>query len=379
LDFMSDGKSGRVHLVMISGHAPPVMDGVGDCAAPLLSELARQRPEWRWTWLSRRPGWHRSPIAFACDHVKIRPNHTWSERGRRVACETLRLLRPGLVHIQDQIHSYFETDAAARLASAAGCPVVTTLHEYHVELPSVVQTDALVRLSDAVIANDARNADRCQERTGREVDARWWSGSTVAPIPRRPVADLVTTFGFLTALTSVAGPLGGLSRLRETGTPLRWRIIGPFDPQGNPEHAKMAELADLGWVEFAGGFSVRDPRLTRMLAESRVMILPYADGASLRRTTLHAAWAFGIPVITTPPPHHEPAIVDGENCLLVREPSVGAWAEALSRLLGDPALEARLSAGGLATAKTLGWPELARRHLELYDGLLARRAGGTTS
>jgi hypothetical protein len=246
-------------------------------------------------------------------------------------------------------------------------------------LPSVVQTDALVRLSDAVIANDARNADRCQERTGREVDARWWSGSTVAPIPRRPVADLVTTFGFLTALTSVAGPLGGLSRLRETGTPLRWRIIGPFDPQGNPEHAKMAELADLGWVEFAGGFSVRDPRLTRMLAESRVMILPYADGASLRRTTLHAAWAFGIPVITTPPPHHEPAIVDGENCLLVREPSVGAWAEALSRLLGDPALEARLSAGGLATAKTLGWPELARRHLELYDGLLARRAGGTTS
>ena len=105
------------------------------------------------------------------------------------------------------------------------------------------------------------------------------------------------------------------------------------------------------------------------------MLLPFADGASLRRTTLHIAWAFGIPVITTPPPYDQPEIVDGENCLLVREPTPDAWAEALSRLVGDPALEARLSEGGRRAAEVYGWPELARRHLALYDRLLDRCPG----
>ncbi len=374
---MSDSAPRPIHVLMVSGHAPPVMDGVGDCTAPLLAELARQRPEWRWTWLTRRPGWYRSPVIFGPGYTMIRPNHTWSELGRRSACMILRSLRPSLVHIQDQIHSFFETDAATRLASAAKCPVVTTLHEYHVELPSVVETDSLIRLSTAVIANDARNAERCLDRTGREVDARWWSGSTVAAIERKPEPDLVTTFGFISALKSIEWPLGGLKSMRERGRPLRWQIVGPFHPDTNPEHAKMAKLSQLGWINFAGGFSVRDPRLGKLLAESRVMLLPYADGASLRRTTLHAAWAMGIPVITTPPPNAEPAIVDGENCLLVNEPTAEAWDHALTRLLDDPRLEERLSVGGRQTAAVFGWPELARRHLALYDRLLntsSRRA-----
>ena len=365
----------RVHLVIISGHAPPVMDGVGDCTAPLIAELARQRPRWRFTWLTRRPGWGRSPIVRGPGYWMIRPNHTWSDRGRRVACATLRGLKPDLVHIQDQIHSFFETDAASRLAAASPCPVVTTLHEYHVELPSVIQTDELVRLSARVIANDARNAERCRSRTGREPDAVWWSGSSVPGLgtgARQPESDVVTTFGFITGLKAIERPLEGLRRLRAEGHRLRWRIVGPFHPESDPEHARLAHALKEDWIEFTGGFSVRDPRLHRLLTESRIMLLPYADGASLRRSTLHAAWARGIPTITTPPPVSEPAIVDAENCLLVGDPTGDAWASVIARVLTDPALEARLSRGSLATAESLGWPELARRHLDLYDHLLER-------
>ncbi len=367
-----------MHVVMASGHGPPMMDGVGDATAMLLAELARQRPEWRWTWLTRRPGWWRLPIVSGPGYKMVRPNHTWSLSGRRVACAALRALRPDLVHIQEQVHSYFETDAAVRLAAAAPCPVVTTLHEYHVELPSVANTDSLVRRSAAIIANDVRNAERCLERTGRAADARWWSGNTVEPPPpdepRRPDPDVVTTFGFLTALKSVGLTLEALERLRARGRPVRWRIIGPFDPSHDSRHAALADLLRRDWVEFTGGFSVRDPRLRALLASSRVMLLPFADGASLRRTTLFAAWAFGIPAITTPPPCDEPEIVDAENCLLVREPTPDAWADAIARVLDDPALEARLSAGGRCAAARFGWPELARRHLALYDRLLDRTA-----
>ena len=365
------------HVVMISGHAPPMMDGVGDATAMLIAELARQRPGWRWTWLTRRPGWWRSPLAFGPGYRMVRPNHTWTASGRRVACMALRALKPDLVHVQEQVHSYFETGAEASLAIAAPCPVVTTLHEYHVELPSVAFTDALVRRSDAIVANDARNAERCLERTGRAVDARWWSGSTVDP-PRPgefppPGRDAVTTFGFISALKALDLPLRALDRLRDGGRPLRWRVIGPFRPDDNPDHAHLAGLASSGRVEFTG--AVPFPELRRLLAASRVMLLPFADGASLRRTTLHAAWSFGIPTITTPPPCDEPEIVDGENCLFVREPTPEAWAQAIARVLDDPALEVRLSSGGLAAAETYGWPELARRHLDLYDRLLERQPG----
>lgn len=362
---------------MVSGHAPPMLDGVGDATAMLLAELARRRPEWRWTWLTRRPGWSRSPIVRGPGYRMVRPNHTWTPSGRRVARAALRALRPGLVHVQEQIHSFFETDAAPRLAAAASCPVVTTLHEYHVELPSAVHTDELVRLSSAVIANDARNAERCLERTGRAVDARWWSGSTVEPPrpgefpPREP--DLVTTFGFISALKALDLPLRGLDRLRAAGRRLRWQVIGPFRPESDPGHARLAEVAGPDRIEFTG--AVDFPRLRRLLAASRVMLLPFADGASLRRTTLHAAWAFGIPTITTPPPCDEPEIVDGVNCLFVREATPEAWADALARILDDPALESRLSAGGVAASETYGWPELARRHLALYDRVLGASDG----
>jgi glycosyltransferase involved in cell wall biosynthesis len=291
----------------------------------------------------------------------------------------LKWLNPSLLHIQDQIHSYFETDAAVQLAKATYVPVITTLHEYHIELPSVSITDALIRQSTVIIANDSRNADRCLERIGRTVDLRGWSGSTVAPIPRHPEADLVMTFGFITALKSVDAPLSALKSLRDNGYPLRWKIVGPFNPESNPEHAKMAGLGSQDWLEFTGGFSVQDPRLQHLLASARVMILPYADGASLRRTTLHAAWAFGIPVITTPPPSPEPAIIDGDNCLLVDGTNPDEWERALKRILTDPELEARLSAGGLATADAYGWPALARRHLTLYDRLIARQQEVATS
>ncbi len=373
----NERRNDRPHVVMVSGHAPPAMDGVGDATAMLMAELARQRPDWTWTWLARRPGWWRSPWISGPGYRVVRPHHTWTEPDRRLACGVLGLLKPDLVHIQEQIHSYFETDAAPRLAAAAGCPVVTTLHEYHVELPSVVHTDELVRRSTAIIANDARNAERCLERTGRVADARWWSGNTVEPCapgaPRRPESDVVTTFGFLTALKSIGLTLEALERLRAEGRRLRWRIIGPFDPAANPDHAAIAELGlcHRDWIEFTGGFSVRDPELQRLLGESRAMLLPFSDGASLRRTTLFAAWAFGIPAITTPPPGDEPEIVDEENTLLVHESTPEAWARAIARVLDDPVLESRLSEGGRRAAERYGWPELARRHLALYDRVLA--------
>src|SRR5205823_1785716 len=133
----------------------------------------------------------------------------------------------------------------------------------------------------------------------RPADATWWSGSTVLPPPpadrpaKRPGA--VATFGFLNALKSLEPVAEALRRLRPEIPGLHWRIIGPFDPATNLDHAELSRRIGGEGVEFTGGFPVRDPRLGAMLGESEVMLLPFADGASERRTSLHAAWAFGLP------------------------------------------------------------------------------------
>jgi glycosyltransferase involved in cell wall biosynthesis len=364
---------------MVSGNAPPVMDGVGDCTARLLEELVRQRPGFRWVWLCKRPRWFHAPVTSQSGATLLRPSHSWSPTGRAIVAATVRALRPDLVHVQDQIHSFYETDAAVRVAGAAAgvaAPVVTTLHEYHVERPSVRHTTELVRRSAFVIANDPRNAERCLSEAGREPDVTWWSGSTVLPPAGDPSATpvprtgVVATFGFLNGLKALDVAAEALRRVRAAHPGLLWRVIGPFDPENDPRHAELVRLVGSEGVEFTGGFSVDDPRLRALLSEAQVMLLPFTDGASERRTSLHAAWAYGIPVVTTPPPTAATSIVDGENCLLVRESTPEAWASAVGRALTDDALADRLRAGGLALADRFSWRRLAEAHLAVYDGLL---------
>src|SRR5579883_940560 len=231
-------------ILMLSGNAPPVMDGVGDCTDRLIEELARQRPNWRWFWLCRRPRWFHSPLVFRRGVTLVRPSHSWSPRGRGLACAAVRAIGPDVVHVQDQIHSFHETDAACRIADATDRPVVTTLHEYHVELPSVRITNALVKRSTVIIANDPRNAERCREQMGRNADHLWWSGNTVSPpesgSPPRTVAGRLTTFGFLSAIKSVELVHDAIRSLRPSHPDLHWRIIGPFQPVSNPHHASLA-------------------------------------------------------------------------------------------------------------------------------------------
>jgi glycosyltransferase involved in cell wall biosynthesis len=236
-----------------------------------------------------------------------------------------------------------------------------------------------VKLSRVVISNDPRNAERCHAQTGRSVDHHWWSSATILPPdpsvhpPRQPF--LAVTFGFLSGLKTLGLVHDALRLVRTRFPALRWRIIGPFEPSSNPDHAALAEriAPDASWVEFTGAISDH-ARLRSLLAEAHVMLLPFADGASTRRGTLHVAWAFGLPVVTTPPPVASEAIVDGENALLVPEPVPSAWTDTIVRVLTDAALEERLRAGSLEAAERFSWKRLAERHLEMYDGLIVSPA-----
>ena len=148
--------------------------------------------------------------------------------------------------------------------------------------------------------------------------------------------------------------------MRQQGWNLHWRIIGPFHPETNAYHFELARCFNVPWVEFTGGFhDIHDQNLRTLIAETDVMILPFADGASLRRTSLQAAWAFSLPVITTSPTAQEPDIQNRVNCLLIQESTPLAWSEALKEVLQNYQLKEQLRFGSLRTSQHFSWEKLA--------------------
>jgi len=83
------------------------------------------------------------------------------------------------------------------------------------------------------------------------------------------------------------------------------------------------------------------------------------------------AMAAGLPVVATDVGSTEEAVVDGVTGLLVPPEDVAALHDAITRLLGDPALRARLGAAGRARYEARFTPQRhARAYEALYDELV---------
>lgn len=96
------------------------------------------------------------------------------------------------------------------------------------------------------------------------------------------------------------------------------------------------------------------PASLRPLERSRRCVLPMK---------LYSYLAAGRPILAPRAPDTAELLRDGINALLVEPDRPEAAAAALDRLLGDPALAARLSEGALETAGALTWDARAARIL----------------
>ncbi|MEB2286889.1 MAG: glycosyltransferase family 4 protein [Anaerolineae bacterium] len=79
------------------------------------------------------------------------------------------------------------------------------------------------------------------------------------------------------------------------------------------------------------------------------------------------ASACGLPVIGTTGSGVAEAVLDGETGLLVPQDDVPALAEAITRVLTDEALRARLGAAGRAYAQTQDWAQVAGQVVAIYE------------
>ncbi len=194
---------------------------------------------------------------------------------------------------------------------------------------------------------------------------------------RLPVPDdlpVLGTFGFPAPGKGLETLIEALPRLDSPpGIPLIH--IGQVRPEDRAHRARLESLAQQAGVatrlKWLG--DLPDQEAANALAGVDVFVVPYDEGASLRRGTLMAGFRVSVPIVTTTPRYPDPSLQDGETVLTVPPRSPEALAACLGRLLQDAALQDRLRGAAIRTAARFDWATIAAQHLAFAEELRRNR------
>lgn len=374
-------------IAVVHGRAAPGRDGVADYAALLVDALCRA-------------GEHVVPVPVAP-----------GPGGLLSAARRLRRLRPALVHVQFAPSAYGFSPWVGLLPDVVGAPVVTTVHEYgwwsapawvphrvwsalERRAPVDRETWRLVPASRAVVTTNAAHAAVVAQRFGRESVRVPLAPNVPDRGPRErtavreqlgvPIdAEVVAYFGFVHPVKGLRYLIEAVARLRHRHDRLHLLVLGGFTSLALPAVEARAFRAELtAWAAHCG---VAD-RLTitghlpaaevsAALHASDVAAFPFTAGATTKSGALLSAFAHGLPTLVTAAEPADPELVDGASVVVVpRVRDAEAVETALHRLLDDPALRARVAAGGAALAADRTWSRVAAAHRALYATVLGRAA-----
>jgi phosphatidyl-myo-inositol dimannoside synthase len=167
--------------------------------------------------------------------------------------------------------------------------------------------------------------------------------------------------------------LAALPAVRRAVPDVLWVVVGDGPRRGALERqAEVLGVADA--VRFVG--SVTAEERDRWLDRAHVFVMPSrvpegGVGGEGFGIAYVEAGARGLPVLAGDRGGACDAVRDGETGLLVNANDAGAVAGGLIALLTDPALAARLGAGGRRRARELAWPRVAGAVEDVLQGLRA--------
>lgn len=169
---------------------------------------------------------------------------------------------------------------------------------------------------------------------------------------------LVSYFGRVYPGKGLETLLDAFSKLVKITNHIRLLIIGGFLPSdawssGGANYGR--ELRDLiqahgigGRVRWSGEFSLESDTASLQLSASDVCVLPFDDGVAMSNSSLAAASAHGLPIVTTKRGVLEAPLSDGENGLFCPPQDPDAMAAEMLRVISDSDLRERLRVGALA-------------------------------
>jgi glycosyltransferase involved in cell wall biosynthesis len=399
-----------MHILLISGEYPPMQGGVGDYTRELARAFVDQ--EHSVSVLVSRT------LADAyCDQDgpggRVLPLiDGWGWRCWRQIRQAVEHLRPDVIDVQYQAAAYDMRVPAINLLpwrwrGLDHPPLVVTFHDLkppYLFPKAGPLRDGVVRLlarySDAAIVTNAEDRAAAslwpvfarpaaagqrpslhQIPIGSNIEVSppadytrdgWRATQGYAP------GDVVWAyFGFLNESKGGETLIRALARSRP---PARLLMIGGRVGSSDPTNQAYADhiqalIAELGLderVRWTG--YVPNEQVSAALLSADAVLLPYRDGISFRRGSLHAALAHGCPIVSTTPVVPLPELVDGENVLLVPPDDPDALSRAALRLHHDPKLKERIGRGAAALSRLFTWAHIAQRTVDevFYPALGSR-------
>jgi len=186
---------------------------------------------------------------------------------------------------------------------------------------------------------------RCPRRKLRLIRGSGVDCVALQPSPEPSGLPLVVLPARMLADKGVREFIAAAGTLRQRGVALRCALVGACDP-GNPSAISEAELRqahDTGVVEWWG----YQKDMAGVLAQAHVVCLPSYYGEGLPKSLLEAM-ACGRAVVTCNSPGCREPVIPEVTGLLVPPRDAVALADALERLIRDPALRQRMGAAGRA-------------------------------
>jgi glycosyltransferase involved in cell wall biosynthesis len=182
---------------------------------------------------------------------------------------------------------------------------------------------------DFVIAGGVAPAGRVVLIPGSGVDV---AAFAPAPEPEGPVTAMMVSR--LLRDKGVGELVEAAQLLRARGTALRVWIVGDRDPE-NPRSVTQAEIAS--WTSTADvAFLGRRDDVAALWRQAHIAVLPSYYGEGVPKSLLEAA-ASGRAIVTTDMPGCRDLVPDGRTGARVAPRDAAGLADALERLVRDPA------------------------------------------
>ncbi|MGI0052486.1 MAG: glycosyltransferase family 4 protein, partial [Nitrososphaeraceae archaeon] len=162
----------------------------------------------------------------------------------------------------------------------------------------------------------------------------------------KPDEFLLSFFGYILPGKGVETLLRAFALATQRRSDLRLILIGGVIAREYPDQpdypgdmrALARELNIEGKVDWIGDYDWDSDQASGYLRASDACILPFDQGATLNRSTLAAAAAHGLPILTTSAESMERAFVHEGNVFLCPPQRPEALAEAIEKLLHDATL-----------------------------------------
>ena len=374
-----------MRIGFITGEFPPMPGGVGDFTHRLAERIREQGHEVHI--LSRAGSISES---FAVDTLA-----GWGPGSLRAIRAWARRRRLDIVNLQYQTAAFDMSPFIHFAPTAVDAPLVTTFHDlrhpYLFPKAGPLRdwiVRRLARSSAGVITSNHEDMLQLPPQPKRRLipigssipRLECGGGGALDAHAAKSAGDeafVIGHFGFVKASKGIDYLIEALAALRNAGQNPRLLFIGQrrnkVDTDDDAAYLtalekRMERLGLADSISWTGYLPAREAAACFSAVD--LMALPFADGASYRRSSLIAALHCGCAILTTEPALPVAAFEHGLNLWLVPPHSADAIEGALLRLMGDRALLKRLRTGAAQLSQQFDWDMIARETIAFYQTII---------